>query len=369
MQHRPHLDSLRAVAITLVLVEHWGGAPGRAWLPIGGGDLGVNLFFVLSGFLITSILLEALDREPATPGAVLGRFYLRRLCRLAPVFYATILALALLDINGMGQAWPWHAAYLSNVHAALGHEKTVFWSLAVEEQFYLLWPLLLAWSPPRHRLVAALCLVATGLCWKLTAWWLGLATLTANMLLFGNLETLGLGCVLAVLSYRRRASCDFGWHRGAAALGLAWLACSALALAVLLWALAGRVHPVRFIANDLLTGLFFAWLVLHGARGFTGLAGRLAASAPVQHLGRLSYGVYVVHTYPSDVLEAYLGPMPKPLMAPVVVALTFGLCALSWRWLEQPLRRLGYRLAEPGKRFALSTTGGAVVPNSRTGPA
>src|SRR5262245_48027521 len=141
MQHMPHLDGLRALAISAVLVEHFGGKALNALVPIGAGSIGVNLFFTLSGFLITGILLESFGKGSNWQTTLLN-FYARRFLRLMPIFYVTLFALVLLDIRTLSDSWPWHAAYLSNVHIAFGGEKTVFWSLAVEEQFYLVWPFL-----------------------------------------------------------------------------------------------------------------------------------------------------------------------------------------------------------------------------------
>jgi hypothetical protein len=83
-----------------------------------------------------------------------------------PIFYITLCALVLLDIGTLSHSWPWHAAYLSNVHLAFGGEKTVFWSLAVEEQFYLVWPLLIALTSRRYLLHVTVAVVLSALAWK-----------------------------------------------------------------------------------------------------------------------------------------------------------------------------------------------------------
>src|SRR3954454_3753247 len=114
-----HLDTLRAFAILLVMVEHFGGKVLNDHIPIGAGSVGVGLFFTLSGFLITGILMESFDA--AQSKAVAWRdFYIRRLLRLVPPYYAVIAALLLLGNSVIALSWPWDLAYLTNVNIARG---------------------------------------------------------------------------------------------------------------------------------------------------------------------------------------------------------------------------------------------------------
>src|SRR6266705_6713745 len=139
--HLPALDGLRAVAVGVVMVYHFG-------INAVPGDLGVSAFFVLSGFLITWLLLK---EHRATGSMSLRQFYTRRVLRIFPAYYAFI-ALTYAGDHVRGQAWPPGLApsalvYLVNYFNALnGHPTTSIahaWSLGIEEQFYLLWPMLL----------------------------------------------------------------------------------------------------------------------------------------------------------------------------------------------------------------------------------
>ena len=143
----PSLDGLRAISIFLVLLGHAGGTHGLVRLDLGIGDyahLGVVVFFVISGFLITRLLLS----EHAKKGQVsLQRFYTRRALRLFPASYTYIACITLLWLSGILHLEPrdlWHAVtytvnYLPGRTWQVGH----LWSLSVEEQFYLLFPVLL----------------------------------------------------------------------------------------------------------------------------------------------------------------------------------------------------------------------------------
>ena len=164
----PHIQALRAVAVLgPVFVHLW---PARVPLSAytskvsGLGLLGVELFFVISGFLISGILLEARDGA-ATRLRVLGAFYARRVLRIFPVYWLTLVVLAALGIPGVGELFWLEFFYLTNFVIAHFEEwigpTSHFWSLAVEEQFYLFWPLVILFLPRRALLpVMVLAVVA-----------------------------------------------------------------------------------------------------------------------------------------------------------------------------------------------------------------
>ena len=328
----PQLDALRGFAILAVLVEHWTGGL-REWVPIGGGTLGVDLFFTLSGFLITGILLEGLARRGAETGNVLRGFYVRRIFRLAPAFYAVLLILALLGIGGIASSWPWHVTYLSNVYMATGGTESVLWTLAVEEQFYLLWPLVLIMTPRRWLVHVAIAMIAMSLVAKLVA--LAFGYWLSFYLLPWQLDVLGAGCLLAILSFRNGKANQFEWFTTRRRTIFAVAAILAISLAMLDWYV-NRGGVTRFFLVNPLCAVFMAWMTLMAARGWTGWIGRIFDSPVLQYVGRISYGIYLVHNWMPDIVEKFLGPMPKYQAAPIVAAATFGVCALSWRFFEQP---------------------------------
>ena len=335
------LDALRAFAILAVLYEHWSGGF-RDWLPIGGGTIGVDLFFTLSGFLITGILLQDLAERGDTPGRVLRGFYIRRISRLAPAFYGVLLILALLGIGGIASSWPWHVAYLSNFYMAMGGTVSVLWTLSVEEQFYLLWPMVLLVTPRRWLVGVAIAMIAMSVVSKLIA--LGFGYWLSFYLLPWQLDCLGAGCLLAILSFRNGKRNQFDWitRKQVAIFGV--VAIAAISLAVIDWYI-HRGGATRFFFVNPLCALFMAWLTLMSARGWTGWMGRVFDSPVLQYVGRISYGIYLVHNWMPDIVEKVFGHLPKYQATPIVVGLTFGVCALSWRFFEQPLIRAGRRLS------------------------
>jgi peptidoglycan/LPS O-acetylase OafA/YrhL len=177
--HLPALDGLRGLAVLAVIAFHLCAVPiasGAAWRLAGGvasvGWLGVELFFVLSGCLITGILLDT--RDGARP---LATFWARRALRIAPLYFA-LLAVAFVLIPTLVPALrqshprfldaaPWYATFLTNVALARSHGMAAFgtghlWSLAIEEQFYLVWPLVVLRATPRALARVTLALFGLG---------------------------------------------------------------------------------------------------------------------------------------------------------------------------------------------------------------
>lgn len=330
------LDTLRAFAIGLVMIEHFGGAVLNSYIPIGAGSVGVGMFFTLSGFLITGILLQSFDSAPDRATAWRD-FYARRLLRLVPPYYAVILALVLLGIAPVATSWPWDLAYLTNVNIARGGPETVFWSLAVEEQFYLFWPFVIAFMPRRWLIPAILGMAGLSLLFKLGVVLGGYNTSEVTRLLPGNLILLGAGCLLAVISYREGHANRFEWYTPAVRRWFGITAWICLGLAVLSWVLFPKEGMIRYYTNDLLCGTFYAWLVLQGALGVSGILKPVFDNGVLQYIGRISYGLYLVHNWMPDIVTKFFGPMSKAQAAPIVLALTFAVCILSWHFFEKPV--------------------------------
>ncbi|RUU12827.1 acyltransferase, partial [Mesorhizobium sp. M7A.T.Ca.TU.009.01.3.2] len=157
------LDALRAIAVTMVLYSHFFAEGPSFW-----GHIGVRLFFVLSGFLITRLLLEARSATEFETGPALRSFYIRRMLRIFPPYFAVLGFVWLVDLDQSRGSLVWHALYLSNFWYALhnnwnpwvlGH----FWSLSIEEQFYLAWPLVVLLAPRRRFEAICIAVIALSL--------------------------------------------------------------------------------------------------------------------------------------------------------------------------------------------------------------
>ena len=299
----PELDGVRALCVLLVVTVHLYDAHERWWWLAGAR--GVTVFFVLSGYLITSLGL----REEAERGTLsLAAFYVRRCCRLLPLYYLTLAAYCVL-IFGLGvggpslretmtEALPYYVTYFQEIpfYSLLiggGRDLPFFhsWSLGIEEKFYLVWPLLafVLWRGlPRRRLTGAVVL--------LTAFALAPFVLHQEMRLVGrclfSYFHLLVGCVVAMLLHDRhnferlRFLGRAGWRMFALGVFVAihfatpWVAEPSHA-GTALHALYGIACAVLLVA--LVTG--------------GGLLDRLLAWEPLALVGRLSYGIYLVHLF------------------------------------------------------------------------
>jgi peptidoglycan/LPS O-acetylase OafA/YrhL len=321
------LDSLRALAVIFVMVFHFIPWVDR-YAPLG--SMGVRLFFVLSGFLITRILLASRGQLLSTAIAV---FYARRFLRIFPLFYFALLAAALLNISVVRATLWWHLAYLSNVyfylqghwHGAVSH----FWSLAVEEQFYLVWPWLI------------LCLPRARVMWIIAAM-IPLAPAVrlwsdhpmVSVLPISCLDSLGLGALLACGGEPSGSPARLIVRAGI------WLGVPLLACAMVLRYL--RIGgEYAEVAADFAVSLVAVWMVGKAVSGFRGVAGRIMEWPPLLYLGTISYGVYVYHAFMPYLLGRILGGRVQSLhwlsRFAILAAATILTASVSWRLLERPI--------------------------------
>jgi len=346
------LDGLRAIAVGLVLCYHL--FPGT--LP--GGFLGVDVFFAISGFLITSLLLRELDQ---TGRIRLGAFWRRRARRLLPALALMLLVcvtLALLvggdPLVGIGAQVSGAALFVSNwVFIARGTDyfardnPELFrntWSLSIEEQFYILLPLLLLLlGRLRSRGSRVLPLAVLGVASAALMVGLSLAGLEPTRIYFGSdTHTFGLllGAAMAALLHGGARRAIQGPARQATTLLvalaglaiLAWLACTL-----------GEGSPQSFQGGFQLAtvaSLAIVWAVTREGSW----AGRALDVQPLRWIGERSYGIYLWHWPLLIIIGSALGAgTPSWATGAAALALTLLLSALSYRYVEQPVRRLGLR--------------------------
>lgn len=346
--YSPQLDGLRAVAVAAVAWSHW-LPQWQFGVPLGAG---VHLFFVLSGFLITRILLGL--RDAPARGSAVARFYARRALRLFPAFYLVLGVAWLTGVPLVRETWPWHAAYLSNVRIAadahwMGH-LSHFWSLAVEEQFYLVWPWLIVWLPAAWLGPVLGGAVLAGPLARLLAAATGLGEPFWALVPAGSADSLALGAVVAWTAWR-------GDDR-ASGTGEAWpgttvtLLCLAVWIALAVADIASHVSSMIAVWRQVLQGVMFAWVVRRAVMGFPSPVGAVLAHPWTVYVGRISYGVYLLHAFAplvSDAvfrtvgLDAWIPPSPGARAA-LSALTTLVLASVMWRVVEAPFQRVKSRL-------------------------
>jgi peptidoglycan/LPS O-acetylase OafA/YrhL len=324
MRYNPALDGLRAVAIIFVVCHHvvMGTFPGF-WI-------GVDVFFVLSGYLITSMLLAEL-RE--TGAISLRRFYIRRALRLTPalgVVFAFQLIRMLIERYHraeIGEATLIAAAYMENWNMVYGFGPTDFlghtWSLATEEQFYMLWPLALPFvfrSQPLAWIVFGVIAMSATRLWDHDG-----AFTTLQFSPFLRPVGLLIGCALAFMPISH------------------WRAPNGTAPALICALVAtGFKAPGMVAVDPLLASLCTACLIICMQR--PSLTARLFATKPIRYIGRISYGLYL-YMLPIILITAQWKPHETyHLYGAFVIALIFGAAALSYEFVEKPFLRLKDRL-------------------------
>ncbi len=340
------LDSLRTLAFCSVAYSHWMPREYQFGLPFG---MGVQLFFVLSGFLITGILLDyqrtVESSEHLTKADAFRVFYVRRCLRIWPLFYVTIGVSALLGIEPIRRSWPWHVGYFSNFYYYLSGSIDPFrhfWSLAVEEQFYLFWPAVLFLLPRTAVLRLAFALIILAPLFRMIA---AASGQRANYLPLACFDSLGSG---AFLAYWFRHPSELAWWNKYPRWpwALAWV-CSVVLLFVL--RSQGWRNAWVISLGHTLVVFFFAWLVYRCAAGSTGIFRWLLNHPLLIFLGQISYGLYVFHNL---LTELELGPLFRYLSLPetwadlLVVRLFFQggftllLALASWYCMERPINQM-----------------------------
>ncbi len=354
----PGLEGVRAIAVLAVLAYH-----GEIAGLLPAGFLGVDIFFVLSGFLITALLL----REHEAHGAIdLRAFYLRRARRLLPALLAMLTATALVApwlapdaVARLREDLPAALFYVSNwwqIVSAQSYFEAFnrppllqhLWSLAIEEQFYIVWPLLaialLRASGRRGLALFSLAgaLLATGWMATLAIHWGMPEERDASRLYFGSdTHCMGLlvGAALAALIDPWRRPAVAGPARAGRGRALDALGGVALLGLLAIMALGHDTQPWLYRGGFLLVSVLTAALLLAAVQPASWLQPVLA-SAPMRWIGERSYGLYIWHWPVFVMLRPRLELPADPWLAFALrLAITFVIAELSYRWVEVPVRR------------------------------
>jgi len=335
----PSLDGLRAISIVMVLFGHLAGTRGfpvsyAIGNRLGLAEVGVHVFFVISGYLITRLLLEELERHGRIS---LQSFYIRRTLRIFPPYYLFLGVLLVLSAVGLivlgSSDLPRALTYTSNYdeHRTwfVGHT----WSLSVEEQFYLMWPLLLVASGRRRAIVIAAIVVVLAPIVRIVSWeWLGLSGDAIGSRFETVADAIAIGCLLAATRtwlhqqplYMRALSSP--WF---ALVPLVGIAAQTL-----------HDHPVAdFLVGvsviNVAAALTIDWCVTYAS----GRVGRVMNATPLVVIGTLSYSLYLwqqlfLNRSASNAMSAF----------PLNIVLVSAAAAASYLLVERPALNLRRRI-------------------------
>lgn len=315
------------------------------------GTMGVRTFFVLSGFLITGILLRArndVDSGHQSIGFTMRQFYIRRSLRIFAVYYL-FLFIRIVFFNQDTDRWQWDVLYLSNFHDILvtGGTGLHLWSLAVEEQFYLIWPVLILTVPHRQMLPVMWGIIGVAIATRV-----GLASMDVPYLIVKKftltcMDALSLGAVIACLHYRYGPGCaqlqQLRRWSTVAGLPLFVIAIAALHLQ-------GKQGFAYVATAHTGFALLACAALIPAIEGYLGVTGRMLSWKPLMWTGTISYGLYLFHMDAMRVVAGLVSmaglQLPSSVVVGGVMKLTlftvtaFSMAALSWYSFELPINRL-----------------------------
>ena len=347
MTYIKQLDSLRAIAVFIVIVSHW--LPKNLLVTVlQPGQLGVNIFFVLSGFLITNILLKSKIQAESigiSKLAIIKNFFVRRSLRIFPIYYLTIFLVFIFaspTTTTIRHSFIYYLTYTTNLYFYHIHSwdgmTSHLWSLAVEEQFYLVWPWVILFSPKQMLLPCIGAFIGIGV----VSSYLTSAEYFGFILPFNCLDSFGLGAFLSfILLYHSKQLTKF-YH-----------ICSALAGICLLLLVASLVlQQPTLIPSRTAQSIVTLWVITHiihrknkGQTEFFVLDNKILI-----FIGKISYGMYLYHlplAWDYDLLSRYVNKyLPNFILqheAYIVFVENFfiliGICWLSWVLIERPILR------------------------------
>jgi peptidoglycan/LPS O-acetylase OafA/YrhL len=334
------LDGVRGIAVLMVICFHfWQGFATGRYAIVGHlavwGQTGVDLFFVLSGFLITRILLDSKGQPD-----FFRNFYVRRILRIFPLYYATLCVVYFVSpLLGMSHwtSWRqglWFWVYLQNIPMtfapSLASGPAHFWSLSVEEHYYFLWPLLVARLDRRWLLRVCGLAVAISLLTRVVLFGYGTFYFT-----LARLDGLAIGSALAVVAQSEATGLRrlIGPAKGIlTGLGAVLVVAQLIA--------SGSGQPVIQVLKSTLIALVYACVIILSTENSLGrFAGALLSSRALRSVGKYSYGMYVIHPFMLGWLHAIALPLGFPgLLASI--ALTYAAAWVSWTVLENPFLKL-----------------------------
>jgi peptidoglycan/LPS O-acetylase OafA/YrhL len=347
MQHIKGFDAIRAMSVSLVVISHVGiieAATNPAlvhFFSVFNASLGVRAFFVLSGFLITTLLLQ---RYSKTGKVDIFDFMMRRAFRILPLYFVTLSSLLPLVYFGRWREAGEAAAYgVFFVYNFIPNELNVhylshLWSLGVEEQFYIVWPFLFATFALRRSVLISICAILVGLCWwrMMSGYGSEVDTHSPGRWTIPAVYPIALGAMLAIIL-------DTQGMKETAREFVSSLPCLLFAVALILLPLTSNTTTIEFLGS-IGIALGTGWIYLNQSNR----AVQNLDWGPIGYLGMISYGVYMYQG-----LLTGNGPYRSiPFWPPepwIGALLTFPVAALSFHFFEKPVASLRKRLPATAK--------------------
>ncbi len=343
-KYMPQLDTLRAFAVFCVLISHWMPEHHRIRI-LPYGYLGVTLFFVLSGFLISQILLRSRDiaeEKNQNKFHSVKQFYIRRTLRIFPIYYITLAVMYIFNISGVRDIILWFVFYASNIyffsiHSYAGY-LSHFWTLAVEEQFYIIWPFVMLFIPRKYLLRAITGIILLGPLFRTTMYIINIQNpgfySFAEALTPSNIDCFGVGAMLAYFTVN-----NIRINRARIGSIKIFIFFYILIFTCLIFFSAGLV---RIFFLNFNVSVLFLLLIYKASRGFTGFLKIIFENKILMYLGKISYGMYLFHKFIPPLYELSGLPPVNNLYLRMLLQtlLLIFMASLSWFIIEKPINSL-----------------------------
>lgn len=354
--YMPQLDTLRIFAVIMVTFEHWLYF-GHWFRVLPFGEMGVTLFFVLSGFLITQILLKSREFSGSSDKNLfhsLKQFYVRRTLRIFPVYYITIFILFVINFVNIREKILWYLFYAYNIYFYKTHDgggsTGHLWTLCVEEQFYLLWPFLILFIPKKYLFKSILIIILTGPVFRFISTAFvdqsAVGVNYTNKLPFACMDSLGLGALLAFIRYYTNTVYKISkfW------LKMFYLL-NAVSLIVIIFFynfiinLSGSNYNALLIKQFLLIFNIsvLSFCIISGASiGYKGFLKIIFENKYLMYLGKISYGLYLFHNFIPDIYNYLHLPVIQSFYLKYAVywIMLILIASASWFIIEKPVNNL-----------------------------
>ena len=336
LQYFPQIDTLRFIAAILVVLSHW--LPNHWINDFQIGRLGVELFFVISGFLITRILLQ-LNYEAGNLSDKLKTFFVRRVLRIFPVYYFVVLLTYLFNDGHIEKAIWWNLFYGSNFYMLKINQFTGimshFWTLSVEEHFYLLWPYLILLPAPKKVIYSILIAIAIGVFSRYYFYHFEYSPMFTNIFTFSCFDAFAIGGFLAYLQILDSKL----YHKFTTSKIL--FSIVFLGFLYSLYSLNFhelRNNPWNLVAFRFFSGMCFFYLISYSIASDSLLLNRKEFVL----MGKLSYSMYLFHNFIPGFLMGVPYPDPSNTYLRLILDFTVltAVSYLSWRLIEMPFNKL-----------------------------
>lgn len=357
----PQLDGLRCFAVILVMLHHWvvaGSKFDKLPFSLTLGMMGVNLFFVLSGFLITDILLKARinnEQNNLKHSWTLRQFYIRRFLRIFPAYYFMLFVAWLLDFSAARENMMWLLSYTANIRFAVtqGFQGSIshLWSLAVEEQFYLLWPFLILFLPKRLLKNVLFVVIFIAILERCIFYFLKFPAITIDIFTASCFDSLGLGALLAYFFNFDTAFLTRLLNKRCLFYALAVL----FSFLLVYTSYVRRIEPLDAVFLRALYSLLCFYIVGNALKGYKGLLSFILEHPWVIFIGTISYGLYLYHLFTPEIVMRLLkypalnslagwALVPAVLRFIIFFVITLSIAICSWFLVERPMLGLKKRV-------------------------